>query len=76
MGGHDVPKNKIKTRYNKSINLIPKLIELCDILHIYDNTTYPFRIFKKRKDIYYHWQNEVWNYADIEKITGIKEYMN
>ena len=28
------------------------MIEICDIVHIYDNTTVPFRIFKKRKDAY------------------------
>ena len=51
MGGHTVPEDKIKSRYYKALKLIPELIEICDIVHIYDNTTVPFRIFKKRKEI-------------------------
>ena len=74
MGGHGVPEDKIKSRYEKALNLIPDLVEICDIVHIYDNTNVPFRIFKKRKDVYYHWENKYWSYSDIEKLTGIKEY--
>ena len=76
MGGHNVPEDKIKSRYFKALNLIPKLIELCDIVHIYDNTNVPFRIFKKRKDEYYHWENKYWNFSDIEKLTEISMYEN
>ena len=76
MGGHGVPEDKIKSRYEKALNLIPDLVEICDIVHIYDNTNVPFRIFKKRKDVYYHWENKYWSYSDIEKLTGIKEYEN
>lgn len=76
MGGHTVPEEKIKSRYFKALNLIPQLVELCDIVHIYDNTNVPFRIFKKRKDVYYHWENKYWKYSDIEKLTQIYEYGN
>ena len=76
MGGHGVPEDKIKSRYEKALNLIPDLVEICDIVHIYDNTNVPFRIFKKRKDVYYHWENKYWSYSDIEKLTEIKEYEN
>lgn len=76
MGGHGVPEEKIKSRYQKALKLIPELIKLCDIVHIYDNTTFPYRIFKKRKDTYYHWENKYWSYSDIEKLTGITEYEN
>lgn len=30
-GGHNVPKEKIVSRYNKAIDLIPELITICDI---------------------------------------------
>ena len=76
MGGHGVPEDKIKSRYEKALNLIPELIKICDIVHIYDNTVSPFRIFKKRKDVYFHWENKYWNYSDIEKLTGINKYEN
>lgn len=71
-GGHDVPEEKIRTRYERCLSLIPQLIEVCDIFHLYDNTTTPFRIFKKRKEKFFVWENEFWNREGIEKLTGIK----
>ncbi|MBR1738029.1 MAG: hypothetical protein IJ736_13630, partial [Firmicutes bacterium] len=74
LGGHSVPKDKIISRYKKALLLIPQLVEICDILHIYDNTKEPFRIFKKRKDIYYRWDNKYWSLNDVENLTGIKNF--
>lgn len=76
LGGHTVPEDKIRTRYDRAIKLIPRLIDVCDILHIYDNTIEPFRIFKKRKDVYYRWSNNYWSDADIERLCCINEYIN
>lgn len=76
LGGHGVPEDKVRKRYSKALTLIPRLVEVCDILHIYDNTVDPFRIFKKRKDVYYRWCNEYWNKVDIEKLSGICDYIN
>ncbi len=76
MGGHGVPEDKVKSRFQRALKLIPQVIEVCDIVHIYDNTHEPFRIFKKRKHEYYHWENKYWSYSDIEGITGITEYEN
>ena len=76
LGGHGVPEEKIRSRYYRALNLIPRLVEVCDILHIYDNTFEPFRIFKKRKDVFYSWENEYWTSEDINKLTGITEYVN
>ena len=71
LGGHGVPEDKIRSRYTKALALIPQLVEICDILHIYDNTAEPFRIFKKRKDIYFRWENKFWKSDDIQKLTGV-----
>ena len=71
-GGHDVPEEKIRARYERCLSLIPQLIEVCDIFHLYDNTTTPFRIFKKRKDKFFVWENEFWSREEIEKLTGQK----
>ena len=76
LGGHGVPEDKIRSRYEKALALIPQLVEVCDILHIYDNTKEPFRIFKKRKDIYYRWNNRYWSNERIEALSGIDEYEN
>jgi predicted ABC-type ATPase len=74
LGGHGVPKEKIVSRYYKAIKLIPELVTVCDILHIYDNTEEPTRIFKKRKDVYYRWCNDDWSESAIEELTGIQNY--
>ena len=76
LGGHGVPEDKIRSRYSKALALIPQLVEVCDILHVYDNTKEPFRIFKKRKDVYLCWENKYWDYKRISELTGIAEYEN
>lgn len=76
LGGHGVPEEKIRSRYDKALALVPRLVEICDILHIYDNTREPFRIFKKRKDKFYHWKNQYWSNDDIERLSGIIDYVN
>ena len=73
-GGHDVPKEKILSRYDRALKLIPQLVEVCDILHIYDNTHEPFRIFKKQKDVYFRWENQYWSSLKITQLTGISDY--
>ena len=71
-GGHGVPEERIRSRYKKALRLIPELVEVCDILHIYDNTELPFRIFKKRKDEMFFWENEEWKQESIEKLVGLE----
>lgn len=73
-GGHNVPEEKVRKRYEKALRLIPQLISVCDVFHLYDNTEIPFRIFKKRKDACYRWTNYYWDNEAIEKLTGITEY--
>jgi predicted ABC-type ATPase len=70
-GGHGVPEDKIRSRYIKALNLIPELVEIADVMHIYDNSTIPFRIFKKRKTEYYIWENENWNKETIKKLVEV-----
>lgn len=71
-GGHDVPVDKIISRYHKALSLIPRLLKACDICHIYDNTELPFRIFKKRKDMYFYWTNEDWTKERIKNLTQVE----
>jgi predicted ABC-type ATPase len=44
-GGHSVPKNKIRSRYGKSLSNLQKLIALCDECYVFDNTGNPSLIF-------------------------------
>lgn len=35
-GGHNVNEEKIRSRYTASLQNIKKLIEICDIIHVYE----------------------------------------
>jgi predicted ABC-type ATPase len=69
-GGHNVDKDKIIARYYKSLDNIKRLLELCDILHVYDNTEEPVRIIRKHKEDISIFPNELWT---KEKILGLIE---
>ena len=71
-GGHGVPEEKIRSRYKKALDLIPEIVKVADVMHVYDNSNIPFRIFKKRKNEQFIWENKYWNENEIEKLVGIK----
>ena len=72
-----MPTEKILSRYHKALKLIPELLKICDICHIYDNSDEPTRIFKKRKSEYFYWGlrkklcKRYLTKLDKAKITGI-----
>lgn len=73
-GGHDVPEEKIITRYDKALALVKELLTECDICHIYDNSSdKPFRIFKKRKESVCFDECDDWHYEDICALTGMAD---
>lgn len=73
LGGHDVPEEKIISRYHRSLDLIKEVVPICDICHIYDNSAdVPFRVFKKRKNDMFYDESEYWGFEDIAALTGIK----
>jgi predicted ABC-type ATPase len=72
-GGHDVPKDVIRKRYDKALQLLPELIKICDVCHIYDNTKEPFRIFKKRKNEFFFWESNLWKKEKILKLVGLTD---
>lgn len=72
IGGHDVPEDKIRERYKRSLKLLPKFVNICDVCSVYDNSlSEPFKIYKK-----YHGDvicsNPVWTVTDIIKLIGLK----
>ena len=46
-GGHDLPEDKIRSRYRRALALIPRLFNICDTLLIYDNTDVPALVVSK-----------------------------
>ena len=69
-GGHDVDKEKIVQRYYKSLGNIKRLMELCDILHVYDNTEEPVRIIRKHKEDISIFPNELWSEEKLLELIG------
>lgn len=67
-GGHGVDTDKIVSRYNKSLGNIKELLEICDIMHVYDNTFEPVRIIRKHKSDVSVFPNELWSENDIKKL--------
>lgn len=71
-GGHLVDAETVRRRYYKSLDNIKQLVEICDILHVYDNTTdKPVRIIRKHKSenilIY---PNDLWTEDKIINLLG------
>lgn len=64
-GGHDVEKEKIISRYKKSLRNIKELLKICDILHVYDNTMEPRRIIRKHKEDISVFANDLWGEDQI-----------
>ena len=72
-GGHGVPVEKIKSRFNESIDNLKKLIEISDVCNVYDNSnTNIKRIFKKRKDVNYYNETYYWSKEKIMRLTGVE----
>lgn len=57
--------DKIRSRYEKSLGNIGRLLEICDILHVYDNTEEPVRIIRKHKDDISIFSNDLWTEEKI-----------
>ncbi|MCR5836045.1 MAG: zeta toxin family protein [Lachnospiraceae bacterium] len=65
LGGHNVESDKVISRYYKSIDNIKELLEICDIMHVYDNTQQPQRIIRKHKEELTIYPNKYWSEEDI-----------
>lgn len=70
VGGHDVPEEKIISRYDRALALLKNVVAVCDICHIYDNSeARPYRIYKKRKEESFFDECDDWTKEDIFLLT-------
>lgn len=70
-GGHDVPTDKIISRYYKSLNNISKIIQIADVMWVVDNST------EKAELIIYSKENRISiNATSLWKIERIKELIS
>ena len=67
-GGHDVPEDKIRTRYHRALALVPRLAKICDKLLIYDNSDTPALIFSKDNTKFNIYANKFWPEQAIRKL--------
>ncbi|HIV17021.1 MAG TPA: hypothetical protein IAB17_03415 [Candidatus Alectryocaccobium stercorigallinarum] len=67
-GGHFVEYDKVVERYYKSLKNIKELLEICDIMHVYDNSSTPYRIIRKHKEFLTIYPNEFWSVEEIDKL--------
>lgn len=71
-GGHNVPQEKVYTRFQKAMDLVSEVVKVSDICHIYDNSEETaFRIFKKSKTECYYDECDDWKLKDIQLLTGV-----
>lgn len=70
-GGHDVPKDKIISRYYKSLNNLSKIIQIADVMWVVDNST------EKAELIIYSKENRISiNETSLWNIERIKELIS
>jgi len=70
-GGHDVPEDKIRSRYRKALGLIPEVAAVCDIFFLYDNSVRPTLIFSKEYGESRIFPNNRWPEAELKKLLGM-----
>jgi len=70
-GGHDVPEDKIRSRYIKALKLLPLLIDLCDKILIYDNSAVPSLVFKKDDSGNECYSNKYWSIDKLKKLLQL-----
>ena len=70
-GGHNVPPDKIRSRYTKSLANISKLLVLSDTLLLVDNTTRLEILFVKNETGQQIRPNRYWTVEEIEKLTAV-----
>jgi len=67
-GGHDVPENKIRSRYAKALKFLPQVIDVSDKMLIYDNSVMPSLIFMKNESGIHYFPSEIWPIERLKKL--------
>lgn len=71
-GGHDVPEDKVRARYHRALALLPRLIDLCDKILVYDNSDdEPLLVFSKGHAYPEVFPNRFWSEAQLRSLLGL-----
>jgi predicted ABC-type ATPase len=60
-GGHEVPEEKIRSRYIKSLGILPQLIDACNEILVFDNSVTPELIFQKNENGRVYFPTKLWS---------------
>ena len=69
-GGHDVPEARIRERYHRALALLPRLIDVCDKILVYDNSDMPELVFSKVDAYSKLFPNNNWDGPVLQKLVG------
>ena len=70
-GGHDVPVDKILSRYGKSLNNLSQLVRIADHTMVIDNSgDEPHMICEVRQQQVTIWENELWDRVSILRLLS------
>ncbi len=68
-GGHDVPEEKIRARYRKSLENIKAAYTLADNFYLFDNSgSEPQLLIEKKEDQVTIFKSSEWTESDIKKL--------
>jgi predicted ABC-type ATPase len=70
-GGHDVPEDKIRSRYRRALALLSRLISGCDKILIYDNSDTPKLLYKKEHAFTHYYPNVFWPEDKLRTLLGL-----
>jgi len=70
-GGHDVPEEKIRSRYHRALSLLPRLIGLCDRILVIDNSDAQALLFDKAGSHQQLFPSQNWSEAALRKLLGL-----
>ena len=69
-GGHDVPPDKVRSRYYKSLQNLRELVALSDECRVYDNTKAPQIVFFKDHQGQAIYENQYWSYESLKALVS------
>jgi len=69
-GGHDVPEDKVRVRYQRALALLPQLIALCDKILVYDNSNKPALIYSKIGENVRLYDCQFWPEEAVKQLVG------
>jgi len=70
-GGHGVPADKVRARYHRALALLPRLVETCDKMLVYDNTDRPVLLFSKENGRTEMFPSVHWPKSSLQKLFEV-----